>query len=836
MSLYSQIQEKILPFVEKPARYVGGEINSVSKPAQGRTTVALIYPDAYEVGISNLGLKILYHLLNQEEDFVCERSYSPWIDMEKELRAHNLPLYSLESKTPLGEFDILGFSFQYELLYTNFLNVLDLSGIPFRSIDRQDSHPFILGGGPAAMNLEPIAHFLDAVCLGDGESRIVEMSRMIRAGRLAGKARSAILADLAGVEGVYVPSLYQEKTLGKTIHAAGRPVRRFVEPDLESIDFCTNQILPNIRAVQDRAVIEVARGCTRGCRFCQAGMTYRPLRERSVPKLLELTREAIRQTGYREFSLISLSISDYSRLFPLVDALDRQFSEHGVSFSLPSLRLDTFSLELAQKVQEIRKSGLTFAVEGGTQRIRDIINKGVTEEELIAVLDIAGQLGWKSVKLYFMIGLPQGPGEEPEDEIQGIQDLVGRLSKRYPRLTITVSAAIFVPKPHTPFQWDRQLSLEEGREAFTRLLNPYRKNPKINIRFNSPKVSFLEGVFSRGDRSLSRVVELAWQKGARFDGWHEHFNLDLWMECFQELGIDPEVYLQARPLDAPLPWDVTDNGAAREFLVLEREKAWTAGLTPDCRDGCVACEVCDFDTVQNREAPDTPAEIKPEWMAPIQVRDHEAVSSMRFVFTKEGEQRYLTQVDIEEMFSRAMIRAEIPVKFSIGFNPHISIEMGWAIPTGFESEYEVSQVDLWDEISPDTFVTRLNATLPPGIQILQARPLPLGNKLNKKTKQQMVEFEIDCPFSDAEIAANIEKNHKFEKITPKSTKEIDIAEFVKQYKIIDQKMTVAYFQTDGGARIQDVITALCGWDTAHALAWHPRVLKRLSENKPIMEV
>lgn len=836
MELYRRVQEEILPYVEKPARYVGGEINQVQKSAAGRTRIALLYPDAYEIGISNLGLKILYHLLNQEDDFVCERAYAPWTDMEARLREKGLPLYSLESKTPLGEFDILGFSFQYELLYTNFLNILDLSGIPFRSAEREEGHPFILAGGPAALNLEPVAHFLDAVCLGDGESRIIAMSRVIREGRARGDSRAVILSALAEVEGVYVPSLYREEENRGHLLARGPAVRRYVEPDLEEIDFCTSQLLPNMKAIQDRAVIEVARGCTRGCRFCQAGMTYRPLRERSVATLLGLARRAIRETGYREFSLISLSISDYSRLFELVDRLDEQFSPHGVSFSLPSLRLDSFSLELAKKVQEIRKSGLTFAVEGGTQRIRDIINKGVTEEELYGVLDIAGSLGWRSVKLYFMIGLPQGPGAEQEDEIQGIHDLVVRLHRRYPRLGITVSVAIFVPKPHTPFQWDAQMSPDEGREAFTRLLNPFRKNHKINIRFNNPRVSFLEGVFSRGDRSLSRVVELAWQKGARFDGWNEHFNLDLWLECFAQAGIDPYAYLRARELTDALPWEVTDNGASRGFLLEERAKAWTAGLTADCRVGCVSCQICDFRTVMNREARDTRPAVDPDYLREIQVRDREAVGSLRFVYTKLEEQRYLTQVDLEEMLSRAMIRAGIPVKFSAGFNPHISIEMGWAIPTGFESSYEVSQVDVWEEISGEEFCTRMNAVLPAGVQITQARALPLAHKLNRHTKQQEVVFELDCPLTRAEVEERCRAYPVFRKVTPKKTKEITVAEFLKYFTIKDQKMTVCYRQTDGGARLQDMIEALCGWDQAAAQVYRPRVTGRLCNEKPILEV
>ena len=530
--MWDRIEKEILPFVEKPSRYIGGEWNAEIKNHTGKTSIALIYPDLYEVGISNIGLKILYHILNSREDIVCERAYAPWADMEEYLRRLSLPLFSLETKTPLGDFDILGFSFQYELLYTNFLNMLDLSGIPFQSKDRSGQMPFIIAGGPVTPNLEPIAPFLDAVCVGDGETVIVQMVDAIKNGKLSKKSRLEILESLARIEGVYVPSLYREMEENGMIVLDGKKVRRAIECDLEKIDFVTKQILPNLQAVQDRAVVEAARGCTRGCRFCQAGIAYRPVRERSLDNILEITRQAVKKTGYREFSLISLSISDYSALIPLIENLDAQFSRHGVSFSLPSLRLDTFTLDLAKKVKEVRKSGLTFAVEGGSQQIRDAINKGVSEEELIKVVQIAKSLEWKSVKLYFMIGLPETGAA---DEIEGIAALVERVARDARGMNITVSVAVFIPKPHTPFQWEAQMLPEAGMEAFRKLIGLMKRHRNINIRYNNPYLSYIEGIFSRGDRGLG-AIETAFRKGARFDGWNDRINLEIWNEAFRETG------------------------------------------------------------------------------------------------------------------------------------------------------------------------------------------------------------------------------------------------------------------------------------------------------------
>jgi len=829
---FKVIEEQILPFVEKPARYIGGEVNSVQKRHNGRCRVVLIYPDAYEIGISNLGLKILYHILNRRDEFVCERAYTPWIDMEQSLREYRQPLYSLESKTPLKDFDILGFSFQYELLYSNFLTVLDLSGIAFYSHEREEDDPLIIAGGPASLNLEPVARFLDAVCVGDGESRIVEMAESIRLSRAKNLSRHEILDKLAELDGVYVPSLYEEEKRDGFIIPVGKTVKRFSEPTIDDIDFNTAQLIPNIQAVQDRAVIEVARGCVRGCRFCQAGIGYRPVRERSVNHILSLARRAIQSTGYREFSLISLSISDYSRLTELVNVLDKQFSPHGVSFSLPSLRLDTFTLDLAKKVREIRKSGLTFAVEGGSQHIRDAINKGVDEEELFKVLDIADSLGWKSVKLYFMIGLPGYTSKY--NEVDEIIALVGRIRRAHPSLGITVSAATFVPKPHTPYQWEAQMPLESSHEELHRLISTFRRDHKVSIRINNPEVSIVEGIFSRGDRALSDVIIAAWKKGARFDGWNEFFNADLWFETMRERGLDPECYTGARTKNARLPWDVIDSGVSKAYLLSELDKSESEELTPDCRDKCTGCTLCDFKEIKHRPAPkENAAEPDPNFLNNIRLLDKEATASIRFAFTKRGEQKYITQIDLEHLFSRALIRANIPVQFTRGFNPHIRVEMGWAIPVGFESLFEVSQLDLHSEMNIHDFTAALSRELPKGIRIKDARALSVGHKLNKHAKTQVVHFEMAAPFSEEEIRKRYEQNKLYLKKTPKKEKEIRIDDYLKSFKVRNGILKVAYLQNDGGARIQDIIDVLCGLDNRNVLKYHPLITARNSTDDKI---
>ncbi len=813
------IEQNILPYVEKPSRYTGGEVHSIHKPHEGRTTLALVYPDIYEIGISNLGIRILYDLVNRDDRFVCERAYTPWFDMENLLRTHHIPLYSLESKTPLADFDVVGFSFQYELLYTNFLTVLDLAGIPFLSSERTDDHPIIIAGGPVTGNIEPVADFLDAVCVGDGETALLEMMEVIHNHPSA--SRQDILTMLADIPGVYVPCLYTLTRESGFVIPQGKPVTVRREPDLEDIPFVTRQIIPNCQAVQDRAVVEVARGCTRGCRFCQAGVHYRPVRERSVGTILDLARQAIQNTGYREFSLISLSISDYSALGELLPLLHEQFSPHGISFSLPSLRLDSFTIDLAKSVQEIRKSGLTFAVEGATDEIRRAINKTVTEDNLCEVIAIAQKLGWKSVKLYFMIGLPY---TTPTEEVMGIQHLLERLSHQFPSITLTASVAVFIPKPHTPFQWAGQMNPDDALSHFQNLIQRLRHKRRIQIRYNHPHLSFLEGVFSRGDRQLSKVIELAWKRGARFDGWNDRIQIDLWKACFEELGIDPWIYLRPKNPGDPLPWQIIQT-TSEKFLKKENEKAAHYVFSDDCRERCTnQCEVCDFHLIRPRNAREKQALVDQNFLSNLRIDAHPQ-AIVRFSFEKTGVARYISPTDLEETLSRAVIRANLPACYTQGFNPHFRFAFLWALPLGFESIVELAEITIWQTLSPEEWVTRFNEVLPEGLRLNGARIIPLGTKsLSQQAKTHLCTLEVNAPSVFPSVNL-IPEDTFFVKKTKSGEKPLPLRKYLLDIESHDATR-ITFVLEDGGLRVQDVVEAVTGVSLPEMLRFSPTVVSR----------
>ena len=601
------LDDEILMKIEKPARYIGGEVNSVMKdPEKVDIRFAMCFPDVYEIGMSHLGIQILYDMFNRREDVWCERVYSPWLDLDRVMREEKIPLFALESQDPVKNFDFLGITIQFEMCYTNILQILDLSQIPLHASERTEADPIVIGGGPCTYNPEPLADFFDIFYIGEGETVYDELLDVYKEWKKSGESREQFLRRAAGIEGLYVPMFYDAeynadgtlKSFRPNDPCAPESVKKQVVTDVTAAPYPLSPVVPFIKATQDRVVLEIQRGCIRGCRFCQAGMLYRPTRERNVERLKEYARAMLQSTGHEEISLSSLSSSDYSELKELVLFLIDEFRDKGINISLPSLRIDAFSLDVMSRVQDIRKSSLTFAPEAGSQRMRNVINKGLTEED---ILDGAGQAfegGWTKVKLYFMLGLPT----ETEEDMKEIARLSDRVARRYYEIPkeqrhgkcqITASSSFFVPKPFTPFQWASMCTAEEYMQKASVVKNEFqeqlnRKSLKYN--WHDAQVTVLEGVMARGDRRISRVIEEAYRLGCLFDSWTESFHNDLWMQAFENTGTDIAFYnLRKREKDELFPWDFIDIGVSRKFLYREWERAMAEEVTPNCRVQCSGC-------------------------------------------------------------------------------------------------------------------------------------------------------------------------------------------------------------------------------------------------------
>lgn len=594
--------ENILPLVEKPARYTGGELNSVIKDKSNvDIRVAFCFPDVYEVGMSHLGMKILYSLLNRREDTWCERVFAPWVDMEDKMRENSIPLYGLESMEPISDFDFVAFTLQYEMSYSNILNMLSLANIPLLQKDRKEGDPFVMMGGPCAYSAECLAPFADFFQLGEGEAIMDKCMDAYKEWKKSGLPRDEFLRMVSEIPGIYVPSFYDVsyKDDGKVeaitplYGFVPEKVKKAVVENLDEAFYPDKFVVPFVEIVHDRIMLEIFRGCIRGCRFCQAGQIYRPVREKSADTLIKQAKALIDSTGYEEISLSSLSTSDYRSLKELTDALLDMTEKKRMNMALPSLRLDSFSMELMDKVSKVRKSSLTFAPEAGTQRMRDVINKGITEDDLMSSTEMAFRGGYSNLKLYFMIGLPF----ETIEDVCGIGELAKKVERVYnnipkdmraPNLRITLSVSSFVPKAFTPFQWAKQDTMEELRVKQYALKDNITSR-KIKYNYHEAPVSVLEGVFARGDRRLADVLLKAHEKGIRFDGWSEFFSMEKWMECFSECGLDPDFYTRERSFDEILPWDMIDVGVKKSFLIEEAKRAQRAEVTPNCREKCSAC-------------------------------------------------------------------------------------------------------------------------------------------------------------------------------------------------------------------------------------------------------
>ncbi len=768
------INKKILPYVSKPGRYLGHEYNSTIKPWDSVITrCALIFPDLYEIGMSHQGLQILYHILNGNDKFLAERCYCPDTDVEKLIREKNETVTTLESSRPLIDFDLLGFTLPYELCYTNILTVLDLAGLPFLSTERDDTHPILLAGGAGALNPEPVADFFDAILLGDGEEAVLEIAEIIGTSPSDKRDRKKLLQQLEKIESVYIPSHFKpvyNKT-GHTVeieHLQGAHsyISRRIIPDLDCIDHLKKPIVPNARIVHDRLGIEVARGCTRGCRFCQAGIIYRPVRERTPQQIRELAIAGIEDSGFEELALLSLSTGDYSCLEQTLPELMNRFADSYTSVSMPSMRVGTLTPQIMDQIKRVRKTGFTLAPEAGSDRLRRVINKGITEEDLLSTCREAFGLGWKLIKLYFMIGLPTETEKDHEEIVELVKKtkLERDLGTAKGKKQINVSIGTFVPKPHTPFQWERQLSMEESYSILKKLKRDL-KLKGVNLKYHNPDLSFLEGVFSRGDRRLARLIVTAWHDGARLDGWTEHFQLRIWQEAAQKCGLDLDDYLRPRSMDEILPWQHLHSGVDLDFLKNEYEKALTESYTPDCRyHSCQKCGLCDFKTllpiVHNRSK----KQQEPDLPLPDNKDNTQSDSHYRYIvhYSKRGEICFLGHLEILQVLFRALRRANIKTHYSKGFNPSPKISFGPALAVGTESMAEFFIMDLVAPLADrKTIIKTLNDKLPPGLEvtavekhpgkiaqeILTSYTMVLHSPLNEEEKTRITDFSESRSFS-----------------------------------------------------------------------------------------
>jgi len=730
---------------------VGNEINMVKKDLSRVTMrMALCYPDAYEVGMSNLGVQILYEAVNRVDDFYCERVFSPWVDFEDVLRENEIPLYSLETFTPLKEFDVLGFSIGYELLYTNMLSVLELGHIPMFSEQRSENDPLVIAGGPSIYNPEPAADFIDVFILGDGERALLEFLQTLLS--LKGMHREEKLEALNLFDFTYIPSLYTVSSRGRYVYTnVNKSVTRRIEPDLDSLPVSETPIVPLIKVVQDRASIEVNRGCTNGCRFCQAGYTYRPVRERSVSNIVSILTNTLVRTGYEEVSLLSLSIGDYSKLEELVDVVHREFSPAHVSISLPSLRVNSAGLSILERIGAVRKSGLTFAIESADEEVRRRINKPVDEDALHRILHHVMEAGWRLIKLYFMVGLPGA-----EDEAKAIGDFIERLRINFPKLSINANVSVFIPKPHTPLEYTPQMDLEESRVLLNSLRNRFRDS-RVSIKFQNPLMSYIEGVLSRSDRAAGRLIYEVYRMGERFSSWDEMFAFDLWQKGLKAADVDPERYLAPAGPDITLPWHFLSSRTTGEFMNAERAKYGEKTLTDNCLYGaCSLCGVC-AGAVRNRRAdeahtpenvrrdaePESGRETRPQrppaqsavpktarhsrnarqfpHTGGLKEQSPERNFKVLFCFYKKGMLKYIGHLDLMTVLIRAGRRAGIPFRYSQGFNPRPRFSLPFPLALGIESEYELGEMLIGKNMGADELIDLYNHELPEELRLFDAK-------------------------------------------------------------------------------------------------------------------
>ncbi|WP_272700167.1 TIGR03960 family B12-binding radical SAM protein [Desulfovibrio sp. Fe33] len=793
--------KELLPILPRPSRYIGSEWGAVFKdPSKVTVRCALAFPDMYEVGMSYLGQKILAQALNARPEFWAERVFTPDEEAGAVLREHGVPLATLESDTPLGEMDVIGFSLTHELCYTNILYMLDLAGIPFRSADREAPFPLIVAGGGAAFNAEPMAPFFDAMVIGDGEEAMPQVLSTVERAKKENLSKGELLSALAEIPGLYIPSFFEDQGRDKPLkplREGYETVEKAVVDDLNRAPFPTGQVIP-FGAIHDRLTMEIARGCTRGCRFCQAGMIYRPVRERSLDGLNDILTHGLAETGYEETSMLSLSTGDFSGLDSLFTRSFDKCAAEQIAISLPSLRVGSLSAPIMERISSIRRTGATIAPEAGSQRLRDVINKGVDEEGLLEHVRLLFENGWQGVKLYFMIGLPTETDEDLDailDLCLKVRDAAGRHIKR---LQVTAAVSPFVPKPHTPFQWEPQIPLDEIYRRIAHLRNIFRPHKRISIKYHEPEMTSLEGVFSRGDRRLAEVVERAYAKGALFSSWKDHLRLEPYREAMDEAGLDWNEYTGPRDPEGPLPWDHLSSGLTKRFLLKERERALGGKITNDCRYGaCRNCGVCQFDgrvsTLKNQAKY---KDIRPRLV--FHKRDQEGeqppytvekpdltgkAAHYRIWYEKTGPAAFLSQLELQAVFERAFRRAVLPMTFSAGFHPMPRLSFGKALPVGVESRCEWINVFLREDFTPEEVVDRLARNAPRGIVPFKAERLSLGRKQSQAVEEvYTLRFVGEDERRKAQWRAFMAAdNHFIEKTTKKGKpKQVDLRPMVRE--------------------------------------------------------